>query len=250
MVKRTILVITDEPIVELGMRSLCASDASLELVGVERSHESALGALAAHRPSVVLYGLSGEIDLNSIQDLRRISPSTIVILWTRDISTEIAHQAVSLGVRGFLSKHSPVDRLKECIEVAARGELWMEQSLTLSLLNSRPVRLSKRQSQLLQLLVQGLKNKEIAAALGIAEGTVKAYLTALFEKVGARDRFELALFGLKTVGLSAAGTAVPEAPHKPLAPATTLRSMVARGAKGNLDPAVSRATHTARTRAE
>ena len=84
--------------------------------------------------------------------------------------------------------------------------------------------------------MQGLKNKEIAAALGIAEGTVKAYLTALFEKVGARDRFELALFGLKTVGLSAAGTPMPETQHKSLAPATTLRSIVARGVKGSHEP--------------
>jgi two-component system nitrate/nitrite response regulator NarP len=60
--------------------------------------------------------------------------------------------------------------------------------------------LSKRQSELVGLLTQGLKNKEIGAALGISEGTVKAYLTTLYEKVGARDRFELALFGLKNMG--------------------------------------------------
>jgi DNA-binding CsgD family transcriptional regulator len=60
--------------------------------------------------------------------------------------------------------------------------------------------LSKRQSELVGLLTQGLKNKEIASALGISEGTVKAYLTTLYEKVGARDRFELALFGLKNLG--------------------------------------------------
>jgi DNA-binding CsgD family transcriptional regulator len=60
--------------------------------------------------------------------------------------------------------------------------------------------LSRRQSELVGLLTQGLKNKEIAAALGISEGTVKAYLTTLYEKVGARDRFDLALFGLKNLG--------------------------------------------------
>jgi len=61
------------------------------------------------------------------------------------------------------------------------------------------VALSRRQTQLLSLLVQGLKNREIATELGISEGTVKAYLTTLFEKVGARDRFELALYGLKNL---------------------------------------------------
>src|SRR5271170_8403815 len=76
----------------------------------------------------------------------------------------------------------------------------MEGSLTMNLLHNRPVSLSKRQSELVGLLTQGLKNKEIAAALGISEGTVKAYLTTLFEKVGAKDRFELALFGMRNLG--------------------------------------------------
>src|SRR5580765_4724649 len=78
--------------------------------------------------------------------------------------------------------------------------MWMERSLANLLLHSRPVPLSRRQTQLLGLLVQGLKNREIAAEMGISEGTVKAYLTTLFEKVGARDRFELALYGLKNLG--------------------------------------------------
>ncbi|MEQ1883420.1 MAG: response regulator transcription factor [Bryobacteraceae bacterium] len=232
-----IIVVTDEPLVELGIRSLCMSSPGIQLVSVEGDHEQAISGLKRERPQLVLYGLSGETDLNRVRDLLRASPQTCIILWARDISAEFAHQAVSLGVRGFISMHSPVDCLVECIETVARGELWMEQSLTVSLLNRRPVQLSRRQSQLLQLLVQGLKNKEIARALGISEGTVKAYLTTLFEKVGARDRFELALFGLKTVGLHAAGSnamtrselaGAPETRTKPMAPSATLRSVMAR----------------------
>ena len=109
-------------------------------------------------------------------------------------------QAVEQGVLGFLSTTSPANHFRECLVTAARGELWMESALTLNLLHNRPVHLSKRQTELIGLLVQGLKNKEIAQTLGISEGTVKAYLTTLYEKVGARDRFELALFGLKNMG--------------------------------------------------
>jgi DNA-binding NarL/FixJ family response regulator len=126
-------------------------------------------------------------------------------------------------VLGFLSKTASIENFKECVQVSGQGELWMEKSLTMSLLNSRPVSLSKRQSELVGLLVQGLKNKEIATSLGISEGTVKAYLTTLYEKVGARDRFELALFGLKNLGdLRSAGSA---SDYKG---AGTLRSLVAR----------------------
>jgi DNA-binding NarL/FixJ family response regulator len=79
----------------------------------------------------------------------------------------------------------------------SRVRYWRDLDGTVivgNLLNARPNNLSRRQSQLIGLLVQGLKNDEIAAALGICEGTVKAYLTTLFEKVGTKERFELALF--------------------------------------------------------
>jgi DNA-binding CsgD family transcriptional regulator len=61
------------------------------------------------------------------------------------------------------------------------------------------VALTKRESQLVALLSQGLKNKEIASTLQISEGTVKVYLSRLFQKVGVKDRFELALYGLKNL---------------------------------------------------
>src|SRR6185295_5255066 len=122
-----------------------------------------------------------------------------IILWAREFSSELAHQAMELGVRGFLSTTAGSALILECVRFAATGEMWMERSLANTLLHWRPVGLSRRQSQLLRLLVQGLKNREIASELGISEGTVKAYLTTLFEKVGARDRFELALYGLKNL---------------------------------------------------
>ena len=138
--------------------------------------------------------------MNGIRELQTVARSAQIVLWARELSTELAHQAVEMGVRGFLSTTASPEHFRECLQIAARGELWMESSLTMNLLNNRPVSLSKRQSELVGLLTQGLKNKEIAAALGISEGTVKAYLTTLYEKVGARDRFELALFGLKNLG--------------------------------------------------
>jgi DNA-binding CsgD family transcriptional regulator len=79
------------------------------------------------------------------------------------------------------------------------GELWFEKALTDSFLCARRVALTQREGQLVSLLSQGLKNKEIATTLMISEGTVKVYLSRLFQKVGVKDRFELALFGLKNL---------------------------------------------------
>jgi DNA-binding CsgD family transcriptional regulator len=77
--------------------------------------------------------------------------------------------------------------------------MWFEKGVTQGLLNGRTVKLSKREGELVSLLSQGLKNKEIATALSISEATVKVYLSKLFAKVGAKDRFELALFGLRNL---------------------------------------------------
>ena len=196
----TVLVSTDEPMVEIGVKSLLGSDPQFNLLGICKSQSELLKATLHYRPDVVVCGLYRQGELGGIQELQAVSPATRIVLWARDVSTEMAHQAVDLGVRGFLSTTASPAHFRECLQIAARGELWMESALTMNLLNNRPISLSKRQSELVGLLVQGLKNKEIASALGISEGTVKAYLTTLYEKVGARDRFELALFGLKNLG--------------------------------------------------
>jgi DNA-binding NarL/FixJ family response regulator len=73
----------------------------------------------------------------------------------------------------------------------------MDKTFSRNIPSARTTPLTQREAQLLILLTDGLKNKEIAQALGITEGTVKGYLSRLFQKVGVKDRFELALFGLK-----------------------------------------------------
>jgi two-component system, NarL family, nitrate/nitrite response regulator NarL len=196
----TVLISTDEPMVEIGVNALLGSDPKFNLLEVCKTQAELLNATRRFQPDVVVCGLNRESELGGIRELQAAAPATRIVLWARDVSTEMAHQAVDLGVRGFLSTTASAAHFRECLQIAARGELWMESALTMNLLNNRPISLSKRQSELVGLLVQGLKNKEIASALGISEGTVKAYLTTLYEKVGARDRFELALFGLKNLG--------------------------------------------------
>src|SRR5580658_6480328 len=115
---------------------------------------------------------------------------------------------MSLGVRGILRKTLPTETLLRCLTRANEGELWFEKALTDSIMSARRYFLTRREGQLVSLLSQGLKNKEIATALTISEGTVKVYLSRLFQKLGVKDRFELALYGLKNL---APGSRVTEA---------------------------------------
>jgi DNA-binding CsgD family transcriptional regulator len=106
---------------------------------------------------------------------------------------------MGLGVRGILRKTLPTELQVKCLQKVQAGELWFEKALTDSFLCARRVALTPREGQLVSLLSQGLKNKEIATTLMISEGTVKVYFSRLFQKVGVKDRFELALFGLKNL---------------------------------------------------
>ena len=194
---QTVIVITDEPLIEAGIRATLGQTAGFELLAVYPNVTEFTQRTEA-RASVILCSLHPETDL-ALSDLRHASPRSAIAILGREISPEFAHQALECGVRGFISTLAGPELLIECLVTIAHGELWMEKTLSMSLIGARRISLSKRQTQLVRLLAQGLKNKEIASALGIAEGTVKAYLTVLFEKVGAKDRFELALFGLKNL---------------------------------------------------
>jgi DNA-binding NarL/FixJ family response regulator len=195
----SIFVFADEPVLLHGLQYMLSGTPRFRLAEMFDNIAQMAGAAEQYQPSVILYTLSLDPDLAQIKALRRITPDSRIILWTREFSTELGHAALEMGIKGFLSTTASAETVLECLRFAASGELWMERGLASSMLNSRPVALSPRQTQLLSLLVQGLKNREIAAQMGISEGTVKAYLTTIFEKVGARDRFELALFGMKSL---------------------------------------------------
>lgn len=122
-----------------------------------------------------------------------------IILWVDEVSAEFASQAISLGVRGLLRRSLPIAMQARCLDRVAAGELWVEKTLSNKLLSTKRIALTPRERQLVVLVAQGLKNKEIAYRLGVSEGTVKVYLCRLFAKTGVNDRLELALFALKNL---------------------------------------------------
>jgi DNA-binding NarL/FixJ family response regulator len=129
------------------------------------------------------------------------SPGNIpVIAWQRSIAGEPALNALDSGAAGVLNDVSSAEDVMACLQSVTSGMRWVPPSVTQAVLNTRRCHLSRREGQLLKLIAQGLRNKEIAYALNITEGTVKVYLSRLFSKVGVSDRFELALLGLRHSG--------------------------------------------------
>jgi DNA-binding NarL/FixJ family response regulator len=159
------------------------------------------------QPTTVLLDTSAQVDFACLTELRKRRPGTYVVLWVDSISVEVAHHAKAAGVRGILRKDASDEVLIRCLHTVANGELWFERSLLNSLLEVREVRLSPRERQLLRLVAQGLSNKQLAGELMISEGTVKVYMAKLFRKVGVHDRYELAMHGLRSLGLTSPASA-------------------------------------------
>jgi two-component system, NarL family, nitrate/nitrite response regulator NarL len=150
-------------------------------------------------PQVIVFEVTSTIDLDTLSKLIASYKNSALILWVDDVSAEFAAQAISLGVRGLLRRSLPLKVQADCLEAVAAGELWVEKTLSNQLLSTQRIALSLRERQLVVLVAQGLRNKEIAYLLGVTEGTVKVYLSRLFGKTGISDRLELALFALKNL---------------------------------------------------
>jgi len=217
-------VFSDEVLLLDAARRLLEGMPGVVVEFAETRLSSLTAAMIRCQPDVLLFDFSPEADLSFLAALRDAAPCCRIVVWTRTLSTELAWQAIELGIKGILPKTAPPEVIVQCMERVAADEAWFDHSLTTTLLTSRPIRLTNRESQLVGLLAQGLKNKEIATMLKISEGTVKVYLSRLFEKVGAKDRFELALFGLKNLRNVAANT--PRGVTLPIA--QNLRSIVLR----------------------
>jgi len=219
-----ILLCSTQPVLAAGLAATMAGSENYRIVRVCSTIPALAAGLSQSGPAIALLDNAPALSLDEIAQLRAECPAALLILWTERVSTEFASQLLALGVRGVLRKTLPIGDLLRCLQVVADGQLWIEKSLSDALLSTRRISLTGRERQLMGLLAQGLKNKEVAYTLGITEGTVKVYFSRLFQKVGAGDRLDLALFALRQLSADgtvesavrcSAGTASPRALYLP-----------------------------------
>ena len=187
---------TSEPLNSIALEVLFGPLDDISLLPIVSDVTGLLTQVRSLKPDVVLLAVDTSVDWGLLNQLREC-PEAKVVLWLHEITPELAYQAIECGVRGILRKSLAPEMIVKCVRKVQEGELWFEKALTQTFLSGRTVKVSKREGELITLVTQGLKNKEIATVMGITEGTVKVYLSRLFGKIGARDRFELALIGLR-----------------------------------------------------
>jgi DNA-binding NarL/FixJ family response regulator len=204
--------------------------------------------LATVQPRVAIVDESTGLSWQELADLCATAPQTNIIFLVHAITPELNYHCRESGIAGVVSRRLPMRELMDAVEAVLRGELVYEQAAGLGQTPDRAVKLSHREGQLVCLLTQGLKNKEIADELGVTVGTVKVYLSSLFRKVGARDRYELALYGLRNLPgeLAAVSIELEERKHRPERPGAVepFASLVVPRRTGSPHPMLPQRTPT------
>jgi len=186
-----VAIVDDHPALREGTAGLLALEPDLEVVGVVGSLAAAVELMADANPPHVLVldiRLGGERGLDLLGTTGAAGqPRPAIVVWTAYDVPQYAAFAFRSGAAGFVVKTAPTSELIDAIRHAAAGRVHFTSRPDLG---GRP--LSGRERQILELLVAGLSNDEIAAKLGVISRTVEGHLTRLYEDFHARSRTELA----------------------------------------------------------
>jgi DNA-binding NarL/FixJ family response regulator len=197
-----VAVVDDHRVVARSLQSYLESFADLQVVGVATSGELLLAQVDTWRPDVVIVDLlmPGGIDgIETVRRLRRLARSVRIVVLTA--STDEAHMVgvLRVGADGYVRKGSAPDVLLDAVRAVAAGHSYVDPSASRSVTagSSDADHLTPRELDVLQELVRGASNKEIANALGIAEETVKSHVGSLLGKLQAGNRAQAIVTALK-----------------------------------------------------
>lgn len=206
-----VLLVEDHSIVRAGLRMLIETQPEMKVVGEAGTRSEALELAAREQPDIILLDLMLGPDngLDLISPLLGASEESHVIVLTGVSDFETHRRAMRLGAKGILLKEASTDYLLKAIERVHAGELWIDRKMTAHLFSDmrrssnaaraetkadKISRLTDREREVISLVGEGLKNKQIADRLCISEITVRHHLTSIFEKVEVSDRLELLIY--------------------------------------------------------
>lgn len=194
MKKITILIADDHKIVRMGLKSLFAAEKDLTVVGEAEDGEQAVKKALELRPDIVIMDLvmPRKDGVSATRELHEQLPGTSVVVLTSYSTSDTIAAALQAGARGAVMKSADDNDLLSAIRAVAAGETFVSTEVKGLLAVDPPApTLSKRQLEVLQALVKGFNNTEIADQLGISRTVVKDHVETLLSKLGAANRTEL-----------------------------------------------------------
>ncbi|MCP5117438.1 MAG: response regulator transcription factor [bacterium] len=216
-----ILVADDHPIAREGIRALLELEDDLQVVGEASDGREVLEMIGRLQPDIALLDLKmpGTDGLAVLQTLQHMKHASKIIVLTASEDQNEWAQAMKLGCSGIVLKLSSPELIVKSIRKVTAGEIWLDSHTTATLMQQfaapgneaghrvrgrSGARLSNREREVVALVVQGYRNREMAEKLFISEQTVKNHLHNIFDKVGVSDRLELALYAIHEGLLNAA----------------------------------------------
>ena len=206
-----ILLVDDHHLVIEGLRAVLSTDSDIDVIGEARSGKEAVRAVELLKPEIVLMDIRMP-DMNGIdatRQVKQVAPSTSVIMLTMYENPEYLFDAVKAGASGYVLKDVSGPDLLEAIHTVVDGGSLLNQEVVGKFLRQLaadaqttapplaagvgPERLTPRELEVLQLIANGLSNKEIGARLSVSVATVKTHLEHILQKLQVSDRTQAAV---------------------------------------------------------
>ena len=193
-----VVIVDDHELVRHGLSMLLNASDDIDLVGQADDGAAAVGLVRAVRPDVVLMDLSmpGMGGAEATRAICHEFPETKVVMLSSFAERRAVLDAIDAGAVGYLLKDGGMDEIVRALDAAARGEAPLSPRAAQAILSARPARqlpsLSAREREVAELVAAGLRNRDIAERMGIAEKTVKTHLTRVYQRLGVATRTELA----------------------------------------------------------
>lgn len=206
-----ILVIDDHALFRAGVGKLIDEHGRLQVVADCASVEEGCTLAAGEQPDVILLDLDlghgPQPGLDAIPRLLEAAPATAILAMTRAADKALHEAALLRGARGVITKDTPAVLLLKAVERLSAGEMWVDRAEIRKLLVSaraagvaKPgpdTRLTERERQIIELICEGLDNKQIGARLNLSAKTVSNHLSSIFNKLGVSDRLGLAIYAFR-----------------------------------------------------
>lgn len=200
--KYNVLIVDDHFVVREGLKLIIETSDSFQIIGEAENGEEALSFIEKKKPDVILMDLNMPkmSGLETIEALNKKQNHTPIMILTTYNEDELMLKGIELGAKGYLLKDTDRENLFRTLEAAIRGEILLQPNIMEKIVNYKRKEvyadkveennLTEKELFVLKAIARGNKNKEIAFDMGIAERTVKAYLTNIYNKLGVNSRSE------------------------------------------------------------
>jgi len=204
-----ILIVDDHAIVRIGLSAWIASEPDLALCGEAADGEEAVNKAHELKPDVILMDLvmPKKDGIEAIREIIRQDPGARILVITSFSEKDKAVQAIKAGALGFMMKDTSPENMLEAIQSVNQGNPWLSAEITRMLVHAElrspepipPVeQLTERELQVLNLIAQGLSDKDIAIQLTVSKATVRYHVTNILNKLHLENRTQVALFAIRS----------------------------------------------------